>query len=94
VGDVAHAALLALQSDVCQGVFNIGTGTETNIKTLANEIKIQAAYQGEILYGPVLPGEQERSVISHHLAQETLGWTPQTSLTQGLMHTLKWFAKH
>jgi UDP-glucose 4-epimerase len=94
VGDVAHAALLALQSDVCQGVFNLGTGTETDIKTLANEIKIQAAYQGEILYGPALPGEQERSVISHHLAQETLGWTPQTSLAQGLVQTLKWFAKH
>ena len=93
VGDVAHAALLALQSDVCQGVFNIGTGTETNIKTLANQIKTIAAYQDEILYGPPLPGEQTRSVISHHLAQQTLGWTPQTSLAQGLEHTLKWFAK-
>jgi len=94
VGDVAHAALLSLQSDVDQGIFNIGTGIETNIKTLANEIKTQSSYGGEILYGPALPGEQERSVISHQLAQETLGWSPQTSLPQGLAHTVNWFAQH
>ena len=91
VGDVANAALLTLDSDMNNGVFNIGTGKETDINTLATIIQKHAAYTGEIERGPALPGEQKRSVISSSLAEKHLHWQPETDLDAGLATTVAWF---
>ena len=91
VGDVAAAALCALKSNIDNGVFNIGTGKETDINTLAAIIQKHAAYTGEITHGPELPGEQKRSVIASSLAEKQLNWRPQTDLDAGLAKTVAWF---
>ena len=74
VGDVAHAALLALQSDVCQGVFNIGTGINFNVLELANMIG------GDIENIPSRKGEAKETLADISKAKKNLGWEPKVNL--------------
>ncbi len=90
VGDVARANLLALQHEVT-GEINIGTGVETSINTIFNEIKALVAPGTPEVHGPAMPGEQLRSVLSYQKARTVLGWEPTMPLTTGLKHTVEFF---
>lgn len=90
VGDVARANLLALEHQVT-GEINIGTGIETSINTIFNEIRSLLAPGTPEVHGPAMPGEQLRSVLSCKKAQAMLGWEPAMPLTQGLKHTVEFF---
>ena len=90
VGDVARANLLALNHQVT-GEINIGTGIETSINTIFNEIKSLLAPGIPEVHGPAMPGEQLRSVLSYKKARTVLGWEPSMPLTEGLRHTVEFF---
>ena len=90
VGDVALANLLALQHEVT-GEINIGTGVETSINTIFNEIRSLVAPGTPEVHGPAMPGEQLRSVLSYQKARTVLGWEPTMPLTEGLKHTVDFF---
>jgi UDP-glucose 4-epimerase len=90
VGDVARANLLALQHEVT-GEMNIGTGVETSITAIFNEIRSLVAPGTPELHGPAMPGEQLRSVLSSQKARTVLGWEPTMPLTEGLKHTVDFF---
>lgn len=93
VGDVARANLLAMEKD-CRGVFNIGTGTESNISELASLLQRATGYKGEIRNGTAQPGEQRRSCIDPSLARQVLAWQPEIPLDRGLAHTVEYFRNH
>ncbi len=90
VRDVARANLLALQNDFI-GEINIGTGVETSINTIFNEIKTLVSPSTLEVHGPPMPGEQLRSVLSNQRAKNILGWMPTISLGEGLNHTVNFF---
>jgi UDP-glucose 4-epimerase len=90
VGDVVAAILLAL--DYPQGgIFNIGTGRDTDILTVY--LKLQEIIGSSLgpVHGPAKPGEQRRSALDSTQARERLGWQPQVSLTEGLGRTVAAF---
>jgi len=90
VDDVVRANLQAMDYDKC-GIFNVGTGKETDISTLFNYIRqISGSVQKQI-HKPGLPGEQRRSVIDSTLIKNTLGWYPTHSLKKGLEKTVQYF---
>jgi UDP-glucose 4-epimerase len=92
VGDVVRANLLALEA-AATGPFNIGTGIETDVNTLARLLREASASSSEIAHGPAKPGEQRRSVVDYRRATDVLGWRPQVSLADGLRRTVEWFRK-
>ena len=90
VGDVVAANLLALEYPQA-GIFNIGTGKETDILTIYLQLQeIIGSNQGPV-HGPAKPGEQRRSALDSSLARERLGWQPQVSLVEGLTRTVHAF---
>jgi UDP-glucose 4-epimerase len=90
VGDVVAANMLAL--DYPQpGVFNIGTGRETDILTIYLALKQLTGSSRGPVHGPPKPGEQRRSVLDCRLAEKLLGWQPRVSLTEGLESTVAAF---
>lgn len=93
VGDVVRANLLALRHTETVGPVNIGTGIETDVNLLAKEIATAASYKGEIVYGPAMPGEQQRSVLAVGRAAELLHWKPEMALSKGIAKTVAWFAR-
>src|SRR5206468_13134170 len=90
VGDVARANLLALES-TATGPFNIGTGIETDVSTLARLLLEATGGRSEVRHGPAKQGEQRRSVVDCRRAAEVLGWRPEVSLAEGLGRTVQWF---
>ena len=46
-----------------------------------------------IEFTPRGPGEQQRSLVNADKARELLGWSPQTTLADGLAKTYEWFAR-
>src|SRR6184192_1942981 len=90
VGDVARANLLALET-TATGPFNIGTGIETDVNTLARLLLEATGGRSEVRHGPTKAGEQRRSVIDSRRAAEVLGWRPEVSLADGLRRTVEWF---
>lgn len=90
VGDVAEANILALDREL-PGTYNIGTGIETTVNRLVEELQNQDVPKCTPQYEPGRAGEQKRSVLAATHAQKELGWIPQKTLSEGLKHTLNWF---
>jgi UDP-glucose 4-epimerase len=89
VGDVVRANLAAVKSPAT-GAINIGTGIETSVNRLFQELA-GSSYELKPVYGPARPGEQQRSVISPTRAARELGWRAEIGLRDGLSRTLAFF---
>jgi UDP-glucose 4-epimerase len=88
VGDVVSAALAAGDTRL-GGAVNIGTGREASVLDL---VDILAGLEGREDFAPEFAperaGEVQRISLDAGLAARELGWTPQTTLEQGLAQTL------
>ncbi len=92
VEDAAEALMLAAASPKAPGrIINVGSGVETSVKTLASQAVSAAGVQIEPEYGPAMQGEVKRSCADTSIAAKILGFSPGTSLTEGLAKTLASF---
>jgi len=90
VEDVADAFVKS--ADRGDGWFmNIGTGVETGVNQLVDELVRQTACKVRPGYAPARPGDVLRSVVDPARAARHLGWQPATPLREGLAQTVKWF---
>ncbi|MCC7383748.1 MAG: NAD-dependent epimerase/dehydratase family protein [Deltaproteobacteria bacterium] len=92
VGDVVRANMTALENAGARGAYNVGTGVETDVNTLAKMIAVHAKYTGEIKHEAAKPGEQRRSVLDGGRARRELGFAPECTLERGLGETVAFFA--
>ncbi|RDJ32149.1 MAG: SDR family NAD(P)-dependent oxidoreductase [Crenarchaeota archaeon] len=89
VEDVAKANLLAMESSISKGFFNIGTGVKTSITELAKMmIDIWNSSSG-IKFAKALEGDVKISQADIKLTQKTLGWKYNMSLREGLKNLKK-----
>ena len=90
VQDAVKANLLNLLNGE-SNIFNVGTGIETSVNYLFNElIKITGSKMKE-KHGSAAPGEQQRSVISSEKIYKKTGWKPSISIQEGLKKTIGYF---
>lgn len=90
VGDVVRANLAALDSDYV-GPINVGTGKETDVVTICQELRKGLGSSCEPIHGPAKVGEQRRSCLDAALAKKVLGWQAQVPLDEGLRKTIAWW---
>ena len=88
-GDVADAYMRAIKKGSGK-VFNIGTGVETTVRELWETCARTAGYRGEVRFADARLGELQRIALDGARAKKTLGWEPQTSLTDGIATTAEW----
>lgn len=94
VEDVALANVLAAESGMSDGVFNVGRGEEVSLKQLAEALlramnaDLPIEYQPERKVNPV-----PRRLADVRRAREALGFEVQVSLEEGLRRLLKWRAE-
>ncbi len=97
-GDVAAANVLAAGATLPPAArldaraFNIGTGVETSVNTVAGSLQRAAGSTTPIEYAPARAGELLRSALDTRKAHEVLGWSPSMSIDDGLAETFRWFA--
>ena len=92
VSDVVEANMKALHH-AGSDIFNVGTGVETNVVQLFETLRDVLAPTMPVAYAPGKPGEQMRSVLDYSKSSNTLGWSPQVEVTQGLTTVAEWFAE-
>jgi UDP-glucose 4-epimerase len=88
VGDVVAALLAAAESDAA-GPINVGTGRETDVLELVQDLqdlRPSAPFEPEM--APPRVGEVQRISIDPGRAKRDLGWEPQMGLEEGLGLTL------
>lgn len=90
VGDVVQANLLALDYQK-SGIFNVGTGIETDVNRLFAVINSALGNPAKEVHAEAKAGEQQRSVLSTQKIREELGWSPKINLEDGLQLTVNWF---
>ncbi len=97
-GDVAAANVLAAGAALPPvarldaRAFNIGTGVETSVNTLAASLVRASGSGTPVEHAPARAGELLRSALDTQKARDVLGWSPSVSLDEGLAETYRWFA--
>lgn len=92
IGDVVAANLLALESPYT-GALNIGTGNETDVLSIFQLLCQKMGSQVAAVHGAAKTGEQRRSSLDSSRAREKLGWSPRTTLGQGLEKTIEYYRR-
>ena len=95
VDDAARALVLAAERLDVSDPVNIGTGTETNIRELAETIERLVGYEGETVWDTSRPDGQPRRFLDVSRARELIGFEAQVPLEEGLRRTIESFrAQH
>ncbi len=91
VGDVVKANLAALDAELTEGTFHIGTGKETTVNEVFRLLNWQFGKTFEAIHGPAKAGETKRSALDASQAEQILGWKPEVVVTEGITATATWF---
>lgn len=75
-------------------LLNVGTGMETSVLELYEQLAALAGYRGAPVFEAPKPGDLPRSVVDPSAAERALGWRPWTPLREGLARTVEWFRKN
>jgi dTDP-glucose 4,6-dehydratase len=76
-------------------VFNVGTGRATDVLTLAHEVlRLTGGSAALVEHTPDRPGQLQRHCAATGKARDRLGFTPATSLAEGLGATVEWYRAH
>jgi len=90
VKDVAHAHILVAERDESIGqVLNIGTGVETSINRLVQEIEQITGIKAIVRYEPWPPGDIYREFGNNQQAREVMGYSPTTTLREGVEEMIR-----
>lgn len=93
VDDLAAASLHLLENYDGPQHLNVGTGSDTTIKEIAEAIAEVTGYEGETEWDTSKPdGTPQKLLDVSKLADA--GWTSQISLHDGLARTVDWYRKH
>jgi UDP-glucose 4-epimerase len=90
IRDVVRANLLALSLDG-SGTFNVGTGQETSVNELTRLILETADSNIDVQKSKKNNFEQRRSCLDNRKIKESLNWSPEVSLKEGLTETYSFF---
>ncbi len=90
IEDVLNANTVMLENDI-QGVFNVGTGVETSVNRIFENIKAASGKDIQKIHAGPRKGEIKRSCISPAKIKELTGWSPLVSIEEGIKKTFSWF---
>jgi len=93
VDDMAEAVVYALENNLPEHLYNIGTGKEITIKKLAETIQSVTGHQGNILWDASKPDGTPRKLMDVSKMKE-IGWEYSTELEDGIKKTYQWFLEN
>ena len=93
VDDMAKAVVFALEQELPEHLYNVGTGKDITIRELAETIQSIVGHQGAIVWDSTKPDGTPRKLMDVSKLK-TLGWQYQTELKDGVKQTYQWFLEH
>ena len=93
VDDMAAAVIHALENNLPEDLYNIGTGKDITIKELAETMQKVIGHQGNIIWDVSKPDGTPRKLMDVSKMKE-IGWRYSTALEEGIKKTYTWFLKN
>ena len=93
VDDLAYACIFLMQKYNDSETINIGKGKDITIHALAQLVKKIVGFKGRINWDRSKPDGTPRKKLDISKLQK-LGWKPQTSLTEGIKITYRWYLEN
>jgi GDP-L-fucose synthase len=93
VDDLASAIVFLLEEYDAPEPINVGTGEDQSIRSIAELVARVVGYDGETAWDTSKPDGTPRKLLDVSRLK-ALGWSPTTSLEDGLRETVNWFHEH
>lgn len=93
VDDLSKAVLFALDHDLPEHLYNVGTGNDLTIKQLAETIQSIVGHEGEIVWDSSKPDGTPRKLLDVSKMNQ-LGWKATIGLKDGIAKTYAWFLEN
>ncbi|TXD48936.1 GDP-L-fucose synthase family protein [Polaribacter sp. IC073] len=93
VDDMAAAVVYALENELPEHLYNVGSGKDITIKELAETIQKVTGHQGAILWDSSKPDGTPRKLMDVSKMKK-IGWQYTTALEEGIEKTYHWFLEN
>jgi len=93
VDDMAEAVVFAMENNLPEHLYNVGSGTDVTIKKLAEIIQKVVGYKGEVVWDSKKPDGTPRKLMDTSKLKE-FGWEYSTELKEGIEKTYDWFLEN
>ena len=93
VDDMAEAVVFALENQLPDYLYNVGTGEDLTIRELAEIIQKVIGHNGEIVWDADKPDGTPRKLMDVS-RMHAIGWKHKVNLTSGIQETYNWFLKN
>lgn len=93
VEDLAEAVVFGLENEFHDNLYNVGTGEDLTIRSLAELIQNVVGHTGEIIWDSSKPDGTPRKLMDVS-KMENAGWKAKVNLRDGIQRTYQWFLEH
>ena len=93
VDDMAEAVVYAIEHELSEYLYNVGSGKDITIKELAETIQKVTGHRGEIIWDSEKPDGTPRKLMDVSKMKEK-GWEYSTELKEGIEKTYAWFLEN
>lgn len=93
VDDMAEAVVFALENELPDNLYNVGTGEDLTINELAATIQRIVGHTGDVIWDDTKPDGTPRKLMDVS-KMNNLGWKHQVNLEEGIQKTYNWFLEN
>ena len=93
VDDLAEAVVYALENELPEYLYNVGSGKDISIKELAESIQKVIGHKGNIIWDSQKPDGTPRKLMDVS-KMKNIGWGYSTELKEGIEKTYSWFIEN
>lgn len=94
VDDAARGIVTAAENLNVSDPVNLGSSEEISIRDLAELIRKETGFKGEIVWDKSRPNGQERRKLDVSRAERLMGFRSQVSFSEGIKRTIQWWREH
>lgn len=91
--DMADACLHLLEHYDGTGHVNVGSGSDSTIREIADTVASVVGFDGETRWDTARPDGTPQKLLDVSRLRRT-GWTPKIGLTEGIDRTVAWYRRH
>jgi UDP-glucose 4-epimerase len=92
VGDVVDATIVAMERASAGAVYNVGGGEEATLREAIELLERVSGRVARVRQGERARGDARRTAADVTRIRDELGWSPRTSLEEGLRAQWSWAA--
>ncbi|PKV65432.1 GDP-L-fucose synthase [Polaribacter sp. Hel1_33_96] len=93
VDDMAEAVVYALENELPEYLYNVGSGKDITIRELAETIQNVIGHQGQIIWDTEKPDGTPRKLMDVS-KMKSIGWQYSTELNEGIEKTYDWYLEN